>query len=110
MFNDEQEVFLDQKEVFLDSYIDKDDEHLLFVSSYIHGHFSVVAANLSQMLQNDALQNEVRLIEAKNDLHAFAHLFEGLLCQDIEQAIANNELSESDANAVKAMLAEMFKA
>jgi hypothetical protein len=62
MFNDEQEVFLDQKEVFLDSYIDKDDEHLLFVSSYIHGHFSVVAANLSQMLQNDALQNEVRLI------------------------------------------------
>lgn len=110
MFNDEQDMYLDQKEMFLDSYIDKDDEHLLFVSSYIHGHFSVVAANLSQMLHNDALQNDAGLREAKDDLQTFANLFEHLLYQDIEKAIANNELSKSDANAVKVMLAEMFKA
>lgn len=120
MLSEVQGEYLDQKEDYLDSFIDKDDEHLLFVSSYIHGHFSVVAANLSQLLGGTTAgaklsaenmsdsQLEETLALAKSDLNAFAKLFESLLYQNIEQAIANNELSDSDAKAVLIMLKTLF--
>jgi len=90
----EQEAYLEAKERFLDQFIDQGSEHALFVSSYIHGHFSVVAANMPQTFVN---------------LDEFISSFKNRLYSTVEQAIANKELSNDDANAVIGMLDAMFE-
>jgi hypothetical protein len=102
---DAQALYLDQKEAYLDQFIDHNDDYQLFISSYIHGHFSVVAAKLaSTVAQVSPSEHE----QADSDW--FSHAFEQQLRQDIESAIANNELSVKDAQAVKRMLSAMFNA
>jgi hypothetical protein len=91
--NEAQEHYLETKEVFLDQFIDQGPDHALFVSSYIHGHFSVVAANMPPNIEN--------LAEFRRD-------FKTRLYDTIERAIADKELSASDAEAVLEMLAKMF--
>lgn len=89
------EQYLDDKESFLDAFIDTGTEHDLFVSSYIHGHFSVQAA---QLAIGDT-QSTASLIES----------FEQALQTSIFIAIENNELSQSDAQDVRTMLKALFK-
>ncbi|MFW8590087.1 YfcL family protein [Glaciecola sp. 2405UD65-10] len=89
------EQYLVSKESFLDAFIDTGTEHDLFVSSYIHGHFSVQAAQLAV----DETQSTVSLIES----------FEQSLQASIFGAIENNELSPSDAQDVRVMLKALFK-
>jgi hypothetical protein len=91
---EQQEAYLEAKERFLDQFIDHGSEHALFVSSYIHGHFSVVAANMPHTLVN---------------LDEFTSTFKARLYSTVEQAIANKELSSDDANAVLEMLGAMFE-
>lgn len=100
-FTTQQTRYLEQKEAFLDQFIDQEDEHNLFISSYIHGHFSVVMAKLSAAIASQ--QNTY-----ENNLHGFEHEFQSLLYHDIQQAIANKELSDEDADAVSNMLGVMF--
>ncbi|WP_371195843.1 YfcL family protein [Glaciecola sp. SC05] len=100
-FSEEQEQYLEQKEAFLDKFIDLDDEYQLFISSYIHGHFSVVAAKLSTAISAGE-------ITPLTDTESFKQYFEGLLNKDIEKAIANQELSAVDAASVTSMLIAMF--
>lgn len=97
----EQEQYLDQKEAFLDQFIDLDDEYLLFISSYIHGHFSVVAAKLANAISDGS-------VPPFRELEDFQIQFEGLLKDDINKAITDKELSDSDAKAVLQMLSKMF--
>nr|WP_168710929.1 YfcL family protein [Ningiella ruwaisensis] len=97
----EQENYLEQKEQFLDQFIESNDEYKLFVSSYIHGHFSVVVANLPEHF------TEVDGLESV-DLDTFSTTFEQNLRRDIDQAIENNELSSEDAGRVSDMLEELF--
>jgi hypothetical protein len=89
-----QEQYLDAKECFLDQFIDQGSDHALFVSSYIHGHFSVVAANMPHNIEN---------------VDKFTRDFNTRLHDTIERAIADKELSEDDADAVLNMLAKMFE-
>jgi len=93
-YNDAQAKYLDEKEAYLDKFIDESDDEALFLSSYIHGHFSVTAAKLSQI--------------NFDDITTFAAHFKKVLCEDIELAIQKNELSTNDATAVKNMLSDMF--
>ncbi|MFC4699753.1 YfcL family protein [Glaciecola siphonariae] len=125
MFNTQQNDYLDAKEAYLDSFIEKDDEQLLFESSYIHGHFSVVAAKLSKALSHaqhsadstaelapdgdEPSSMSAKDAEALEDMTTFANTFRHLLSADIQKAIDNQELSESDAKGVVAMLNSLFK-
>ncbi|MBT1450968.1 YfcL family protein [Glaciecola sp. XM2] len=93
MLSDAQHTYLDHKEAFLDQFIDEGSDHALFISSYIHGHFSVVAANMPAGI--DALDS-------------FASTFEDALYSTIKTAIADGELASEDAQAVLNMLDKMF--
>lgn len=99
-FTEEQDQYIESKEAFLDQFIDQDDEYKLFISSYIHGHFSVVAAKLSIALAQNPISSQ--------DISHFAQHFQSLLCGDIENAIADQELSQQDLLAVRQMLKSMF--
>lgn len=87
------EQYLDYHEAFLDKFINQDSEHELFISSYIHGHFSVEAAKTL----NQGFDSQSECIK----------FFREQLCASIEQAINNNELEERDAEDVKEMLDTM---
>lgn len=89
------EQFLQQCESFLDSYIDAGSEQELFVSSYIHGHFSVVAASFHNL-------------DDYSELEQLVLAFQQQLKQGIDNAIANNELSSEDAEHVQSMLDKLF--
>lgn len=97
----EYHLYLDKKEAFLDSYIDTGSDHELFVASYIHGHFSVVAANILNTMH-----------EPKNQGFGLLHWQEkiiAMLSQSIDLAIANKELSDKDARDVLMMRGALFK-
>ncbi len=96
----EVDKYLDRKEAFLDKFIESGSEHDLFVASYIHGHFSVIAANVMRFA-SDPSAAQFTL----SDLCANA---DRLLQESINTAIMNNELSESDAKEVIAMLDKLF--
>jgi hypothetical protein len=89
------------KEAFLDSFIDKGSDHDLFIASYIHGHFSVVAANLLNTI-NETSDKSLDLLQYQEQTMLS-------LSRSIERAIANNELSKTDAIDVKIMLEVLFK-
>lgn len=93
--------YLDMKEAFLDSFIDKGSDHDLFIASYIHGHFSVVAANLLNTI-NETSDKSLDLLQYQEQTMLS-------LSRSIERAIANNELSKTDAIDVKVMLEVLFK-
>lgn len=92
--------YLDMKEAFLDAFIDKGSDHDLFIASYIHGHFSVVAANLLNAINESSDQ--------PFDLLQYQEQTALTLRQSINTAIKNNELSKTDATDVKVMLEALF--
>lgn len=91
-------TYFDAKEAFLDKFIDTGSDHELFVASYIHGHFSVVAAKTMQ------------------EIHAFSEAeqaifyFTELLQTSIAKAINDGELSAQDAKDVTSMLGNIIEA
>lgn len=88
------DAYLEHKEAFLDAFIDSNSDHDLFVSSYIHGHFSVEAAKVCS--------------QAQLTLNEAIIYFELLLNSSIASAIANKELNNTDAKDVQAMLANLW--
>lgn len=98
------ENYFDQVEAFLDSFIENGNEQELFVSSYLHGHFSVVAAGvlLSEqqmiMFTNNADDNKVCRSTHYQDV------LKNLLSKSINTAIANLELSNEDAVQVRQLV------
>lgn len=93
--------YLEVKEAFLDSFIDTGSDQDLFIASYIHGHFSVVAANLLNTINETSYKS--------CDLLQYQERTMLTLGRSIELAIANNELSKTDAVDVKAMLEALSK-
>lgn len=92
--------YLEGKEVYLDKFIEHGSDHDLFIASYIHGHFSVIAANMMRFTnQPQATQFDL------SDLCANA---DRLLQESIHTAIENKELSEQDTKEVLDMLAHLF--
>ncbi len=89
------DAYFEHKEAFLDSFIDAGSEQELFVSSYIHGHFSVAAA---QSISNSRNTSLTELIDG----------FEARLEQSIATAVSNNELSDNDAIDVTKMLSNLW--
>ena len=83
--HDEVETFIVQIETSLDRYIDIGTEDELFVSGYLHGHFSLVASR--------ALQQPNSSIE----------LLKSLLLNSLDKAFANNELDEEYQQKVISM-------
>ncbi|WP_395342391.1 YfcL family protein [Ningiella sp. W23] len=96
--SEQKEAFLAQQEAFLDQFIHQDDDEKLFISSYIHGHFSLIAASMSGAEYHSD----------DHALEAYAHAFHHRLSDAVDTAIANNELSSEDANAVVSMLSDMY--
>lgn len=94
-------AYLDDKEGMLDAYIDAGSEHDLFIASYIHGHFSVVAANI--MHSANSPQN-LGVTLAQWQLQT-----QEMLSSSIEQAIVNNELAGDDASDVLNMTGRLFE-
>lgn len=92
--------YLDTKEAFLDAFIDKGSDQELFIASYIHGHFSVVAAKVLNAM-NESTHQHCDLLQYQEQTML-------TLRQSIETAIANNELSQTDTSDVKAMLEVLF--
>ena len=93
--------YLDTKEAFLDSYIDTGSDHELFIASYIHGHFSVIAANMLNAM-NEPKNKTITLIEWQEQTQL-------MLVGSIDKAILNNELANADANDVLIMREALFK-
>jgi hypothetical protein len=93
--------YLDSKEAFLDSYIDSGSDHDLFIASYIHGHFSVIAANLLNAM-NEPKNKNIKLTEWQEKTQL-------MLVNSIDKAIENNELASSDASDVLIMRKALFK-
>jgi hypothetical protein len=92
--------FLDEKEAILDRYIDSGSDHDLFIASYIHGHFSVIAANLMHAIhapQNKSASHTQWQLQTRH-----------MLSQSIDDAIANNELAGTDAQDVVNMRNMLF--
>jgi hypothetical protein len=92
--------YLDGKEAMLDGYIDSGTDQELFVASYIHGHFSVVAANIMRALsapENSHLSAE----QWQYQLHY-------MMNESIDRAVGNKELNDSDAHDVLAMNDALF--
>lgn len=92
--------YLDQKEAMLDTYIDSGSDHDLFIASYIHGHFSVIAANLMHAVH--APQNQ------SASLQQWKMQAQLMLTDSVNDAIANNELAENDAVQVTNMTDMLF--
>lgn len=88
--------YFDTKEAFLDAFIDHGSEQELFISSYIHGHFSVEAAKVCSLANMQVSQRIA--------------MFETNLRLAIDNAIGNQELASSDASDVVAMLEQVFQA
>lgn len=92
--------YLDIKEALLDTYIDSGSDHELFIASYIHGHFSVIAANL------------IHAIKAPENRSAgqvqWQQQTQYMLSESIDSAIANNELIGADAQDVIDMKNMLF--
>lgn len=101
---DSLENYFDQVEVFLDSFIENGNQQELFVSSYLHGHFSVVAAGVllseKQMLMfiNNADNSNV-----SRSTH-YQNVLKILLSESINSAIDNQELSNEDAVQVRQLV------
>jgi hypothetical protein len=92
--------YLDIKEALLDAYIETGSDHELFIASYIHGHFSVIAANLIHAIQAP---------ENKSAGQAqWQQQTQYMLSQSINSAIANNELVGADAKDVIYMTNMLF--
>ena len=97
--------FFDKKEHFLDSFIDSGSEQDLFVTSYIHGHFSVEAAKVMA----SASQCKAIDMSVENTAKQFEQTFTSLLNASISNAISNKELEAQDAKEVQNMLERMFE-
>lgn len=92
--------YLDQKENFLDQFIDSGSDQALFVASYIHGHFSVVAANIVKALSQENSEQYT--------FEQYRETFISMLNASVQRAIDNNELDNKDAEQVINMLERMF--
>lgn len=92
--------YLDQKEYFLDQFIDSGSDQELFVASYIHGHFSVIAANIVSVLSQANSQDYT--------FEQYQQSFVSMLSTSVQRAIDNNELDNKDAEQVINMLDSMF--
>lgn len=106
----------------MDSFIDSGSDQELFVSSYIHGHFSVVAANLLHVVKNaittkivvknklDTDKNQLSSVATEQSvLQYFCHCFFSELSASIDTAVANKELSTEDAEQVFVLLEKLQK-
>ena len=82
---DEIETFIVHIETSLDRYIDIGTEDELFVSGYLHGHFSLVASR--------ALQ------QPNADIAAL----KSMLINSLDKAFANNELDQEYQSKVFSM-------
>lgn len=85
-------TYFDDKEAFLDQFIQSGKDHELFISSYIHGHFSVSAAHTLQVLSQ---------INTTQDAIDY---FNQHLTHSIQEAVNAGELIHKDAHDVLEML------
>ena len=66
----------------LHSAVDNDDDHALFIASYLHGHFDLVVSRVLADTQAELSQLDAQMRES------------------LAAAFANNELVDSDAQQV----------
>jgi hypothetical protein len=78
-------LFIQQIENYLDNVVQHGNDQALFISSYLQGHFAVVAGQ-SQVQQMVRVVQLVQLME-----------------QSLEKAFANNELETTDQKQVLAL-------
>lgn len=83
--NDQIERFIEQIETSLDKYIDTGTEDELFISGYLHGHFSLVSSRALQQSNAD-----IALIKT-------------MLINSLDKAFANNELDQEYQHKVYSM-------
>lgn len=100
----ELESHLDRQEQFLDSFIDSGSEQDLFIASYIHGHFSVVAVNFLNTIQTSSESRLSSLTETD-----VLNSFNLELKDSVNQAISKGELEQSDAKLVLNKLNQLFQ-
>ncbi|MDT0593953.1 YfcL family protein [Glaciecola petra] len=98
------EDYFDQVEAFLDSFIENGDEQELFISSYLHGHFSVVAAAI--LLDEQKIERfKIHANTVNEDrLHLFQRNLKSMLHASINAAINDQELSQQDAVQVRELV------
>jgi hypothetical protein len=101
------EDYLEAKENYLDSFIADGSDQDLFVASYIHGHFSVVAANLVASFDTDDLP--ITGVKSNDQHHKMTQAFNIELKTCIENAISKGELSSKDSVDVRNMLSTLLK-
>ncbi len=93
------DTFLDELEEYLDSFIHSGTDHDLFISSYIHGHFSVVAVRLIKAFEtvDESLYDEkYRLVEMASQINEFFESTEFTESHQIERAQIESAQIESN--------------
>lgn len=95
MFNEDIDAYLERKEAYLDRFIDEGTDQELFATSYIHGHFSVVAAQTLQGIDSHSVSKS-----GNSQFDTFKRTFEDALKTSIDSAIDNNELASDDVTDV----------
>ncbi|MFC3120529.1 YfcL family protein [Agaribacter flavus] len=93
------EQYLQKKEAFLDKFIDCGSDQELFAASYIHGHLSVVAAQVFD-LQDGEIDRET--------IDQYTKRFCEALYTSIDTAIDKKELDDEDAADVNTMLCQLL--
>lgn len=83
--NHEIESFIDHIETSLDEYIDTGTEDELFISGYLHGHFSLATSRALQQPNADIAS------------------IKSMLTNSVEKAFANNELDQEYQQKVYSM-------
>ena len=83
------ERFIEYVETSLDNYIDTGTEDELFISGYLHGHFSLAASRALQQPNTDIV------------------MLNTMLTESLENAFANNELEHEYQLKVYSMWNEL---
>lgn len=88
---------VDKMQSHLDSFIVDGSDQELFIASYLHGHFDVAVAETEKKLESQELVPDAAL----QSLHDTLHLA-------LDNAFANQELSDKDAVQVRELLNNLF--
>jgi hypothetical protein len=83
------EQLVESIEQQLHAAVDNDDDHALFIASYLHGHFDLVVSQV--------LSSPTQTVQALNET----------MLESLSNAFDNNELIESDASQVKTLWASL---
>lgn len=95
--------YFERQEAFLDSFVEHGSDQELFAASYLHGHFSLIAASVLSGAEQGLSEHQVALQDVQL-IEQFKHLFE----RHVIQAVADGEVEGNDADDVMQLMQHLL--